>query len=75
MFGKQLSAGVEVREESVRVALVSNGPVPSVVRCAEVPIPPGSWSRLGNIILDTLEQMEVSARAAGRQQLGVNSAS
>lgn len=57
MIKKRLSAGIEFGHQQARIALIAPGPVPEVLRCAEVNVPVGDEHRLAALAADALVKM------------------
>lgn len=57
MLKKRLSAGIEFGLQKARIALIAPGPVPQVLRCAEINVPVGDEHRLGPLAADALIKM------------------
>lgn len=58
-LGSRLSVGIEFGQNRARIAVVSNGAVPTVVACQEVSVPLGDEHRLGQVTAEALAKLEV----------------
>lgn len=62
MFRPRLSAGVEIGGGSVRLVLLQQKPVPTVLRCKEFPLGPGDEGAAGRLVSKALA--EIGAKGA-----------
>lgn len=57
MLGSRLSVGIEFGLMKARIAVVTTGAVPQVLRCEEIIVPPGDEHRLGKLTAEAVEKL------------------
>jgi hypothetical protein len=59
IFGSRLSVGIEIHAGGARIAVLSLKPAPTVLRCVDVPVPPGDEGRALTLMEKALTQAGV----------------